>query len=328
MEKIIFSGIRPSGELHIGNYLGALKNWVTLQNKPDNRCIFCIVDYHAITTPFEPKEMKDKIFNTAVDYLAAGLDPKKSIIFVQSHVPEHTELAWILNTITPVGELKRMTQFKEKSQLHKENVNMGLFDYPVLMAADILIYQTDLVPVGEDQYQHVELARTIARKFNNTFGEFFKVPEIYRSIAPRVMSLTDPAKKMEKSMGPNSYIALRDEPETIKQKIQKAVSDSGGGDKKNSGGKNLLDLLKLLAPTSTDLAKFEKQYKKGELKYSELKPILAKTIIDYLANFRTKRKELLKNPEKVWAILNEGGKKAQTIAAKNLTTAKQKIGLI
>ncbi|MFH1225995.1 MAG: tryptophan--tRNA ligase, partial [bacterium] len=187
-KKTIFSGIRPSGELHLGNYFGALKNWVDLQNKSDNQCIFCIVDYHAITTPFDPKEIKDRIFNTAVDYLAAGLDPKKSIIFVQSQVPEHTELAWILNTITPVNELQRMTQFKDKSKMHKESVNMGLFDYPVLMAADILIYQADLVPVGEDQYQHVELTRAIARKFNNAFGEFFKIPEIYKSVAPRVMS--------------------------------------------------------------------------------------------------------------------------------------------
>ncbi len=192
----VFSGVRPSGQLHLGNYLGALKNWLILQKRYE--CLFCIVDYHAITTPFEPKKMKKQIFDLAVRYMAAGIDPQKSIIFVQSQVPEHTELTWILNTITPVGELRRMTQFKEKAKQHPEAVNIGLLDYPVLMAADILLYKAELVPVGEDQIQHVELSRTIVRKFNKIFGQTFPEPKVVLTKAPRIMSLTEPIKKMSK----------------------------------------------------------------------------------------------------------------------------------
>ena len=222
----VFSGIRPTGELHIGNYLGAMKQWIELQEK--NECIFCIVDLHAITTPYESKNLQKNIFELAIAYLAAGLDPEKCILFVQSQVKEHTELAWLLGTITPLGELKRMTQFKEKSKRHPEYVNAGLLNYPLLMAADILLYQTDLVPVGKDQQQHVELAREIARKFNQKFGKTFKEPKtLLPKIGEKIMSLKNPKKKMSKTDDPEGCIGLFDEPEEIRKKIMSAVTDLG-----------------------------------------------------------------------------------------------------
>jgi len=214
----IFSGIRPTGNIHLGNYLGALRQWIELQEK--NECIFCIVDLHAITTPYEPSEMKKNILEAASIYLAAGVNPDKSIIFIQSQVKEHAELAWLLGSITPMGELNRMTQFKEKSKQHKDYINAGLFNYPVLMASDILLYKAQGVPVGEDQTQHVELARTVARKFNQKFGELFPEPKtILPESGARIMSLTNPKKKMSKSDDQKSYISLFDEPEAIQKKI-------------------------------------------------------------------------------------------------------------
>ena len=218
----IFSGIRPTGDIHIGNYLGAIKQWIELQEK--NECVFCVVDLHAITTPFKPEEMQKNILESAIIYLAAGINPEKSIIFVQSQVKEHAELAWLLNTITPMGELQRMTQFKEKTKKHPEYVNAGLFDYPVLMAADILLYKTQAVPVGKDQEQHVELARSIAKKFNQKFGEIFPEPKsILPKMGAKIMSLADPKKKMSKSDDPKSYISLFDLPEDIEKKIMLKV---------------------------------------------------------------------------------------------------------
>ncbi len=226
MKKRIFSGIQPSGNLHLGNYLGAIKNWVELQDKYDP--IFCVVDLHAITVPQKPKELRQKTIEVAKTYLAAGIDPEKSTIFVQSRVPEHTELAWILNTITKLPELERMTQFKDKSQQHTQNINAGLFNYPVLMAADILLYDTNIVPVGEDQVQHIEIARTLARRFNQMFGETFTVPEPYVvKEGMRIMGLDDPTKKMSKSAeSASNYISLADDPDTVREKIKKAVTDS------------------------------------------------------------------------------------------------------
>ena len=223
-KQTIFSAIQPSGELHIGNYLGALKNFVELQDKYN--CFFFIADYHSITGDYDPKEKSKQILELALDFLAAGFDPKKCTIAVQSQIPEHTELAWIFNTITPISELQRMTQFKDKSQNQEKNINMGLFDYPVLQAADILMYKADAVPVGEDQIQHIELTRKIARFFNNKFGETFPEPKDIITETPKIMSLTDPTKKMSKSHGPKSYIGINDEPEVIQKKIRKAVTAS------------------------------------------------------------------------------------------------------
>ncbi len=223
-QQTIFSAIQPSGELHIGNYLGALKNFVELQDKYN--CFFFIADYHSITENYDPKEKPKQIFDLALDFLAAGLDPEKCTLAVQSQIPEHTELAWIFNTVTPISELQRMTQFKDKSQNQEKNINMGLFDYPVLQAADILMYKTDAVPVGQDQLQHIELTRKIARFFNNKFGKTFPEPKDMITETPKIMSLTDPTKKMSKSHGAKSYLGINDEPEVIKKKLRKAVSAS------------------------------------------------------------------------------------------------------
>ncbi|OGY89691.1 MAG: tryptophan--tRNA ligase, partial [Candidatus Komeilibacteria bacterium RIFCSPLOWO2_01_FULL_45_10] len=241
-KKILFSGIQPTGEIHIGNYLGALKNWVELQDK--YRCLYSIVDLHAITIDYHPATYQETILNTAIDLLAIGLDPKKSTIFVQSQVPQHAELCWLFNTLVPIAELERMTQFKDKAAEHKENINAGLFDYPVLQAADILLYKSEMVPVGQDQLQHLELTNTIVRKFNNKFGKYFEEIKPVINEGARVMSLTNPEKKMSKSLGPNNYIALSDAPEIIRKKIMSAVTDTGPTASAMSAGvKNLFDLL-------------------------------------------------------------------------------------
>jgi len=320
----IFSGMRPSGQLHIGNYLGALKNWVELQKK--HQCVFGVVDYHAITTPFDSKTLKKDVTALVLDYLAAGIDPEKSTIIIQSHIPEHTELAWILSTLTPLGELERMTQFKEKAKQHKESVNAGLFCYPVLMAADILLYKTELVPVGEDQVQHVELSRVLTRKFNNKFGQVFPEPKAQLLKAgARIKSLTDPTKKMSKT-GDES-IALTDSPDTIRQKIKTAITDSGKKviyDEKNKPAiSNLLTIYHLFSEKS--ITEIEKQYRgKG---YAEFKKDLAEVIINGLAPFQKKRKELEKNPQLIQKILAEGQKRAQKIAKETMKEVKRKIGL-
>lgn len=323
----IFSGIRPTSKTHLGNYLGAIKQWLYLQAKFS--CIFCIVDYHGITTPFTPKELKKNIFDLALDLLALGINPKKSILFIQSQVPEHTELAWIFNTITPMAELKRMTQFKDKSKLHQDYANAGLFDYPVLMAADILIYKASGIPVGEDQVQHVELARLIARKFNNMFGQTFPEPNTILSPHPRVMSLQNPKEKMSSSAGPKNYIALDDSPEAIKQKIMTAVTDSGSvrSQEKSPAIANLFSLLKEFSTPKT-VFKFEADYQAGRIKYSELKEQLIKDISQYFSDFRTKRKKLAANPKEVKRILDQGAKKARVLAQATLEDVKKKLGLI
>jgi tryptophanyl-tRNA synthetase len=320
----IFSGIQPTGALHIGNYLGAIKQWLDLQKKAD--CIFSIVDLHAITVPYNPKQMRENILSTAMDYLAAGLSPQKCIIFVQSHIKEHAELAWLLETMTPMGELERMTQFKEKARQYAENINAGLFAYPVLMAADILLYKADTIPVGEDQQQHVELARILARKFNNRFGKTFPEPKtLLQKHGARIMSLTDPSKKMSKTG--DEGIALTDSPDTIRKKIKTAVTDSGCEikyDIKNKAAiSNLLTIYSLFASKAiVDLQ--EKYHGKG---YADFKKDLAETIIEGLANFREKRKELEKNPQKVEKILENGAKKAQKIARQTMKEIKTKMGL-
>jgi len=227
MKHIVFSGIQPSGQLHIGNYFGALQSWLKLQKNPDYDCIFAIVDYHALTEGQEPKELQQRIFDTAVDFLAAGLDPNKSTIMLQSLVPEHTDLAWILNCVTPIAWLERVPTFKDKAQQFKQNLNMGLLDYPVLMAADILLYKADIVPVGLDQLPHLELTREIGRAFNKRYGNFFPEPQEKITPTPKIMSLTDPTKKMSKSLGPKSYLALADTPELIEKKIKGMPTATG-----------------------------------------------------------------------------------------------------
>jgi len=323
----VFSGIQPTGNLHIGNYLGAIRQWIELQEK--NECVFCIVDLHALTAPFNPKNLKDLIMEKAVVYLAAGINPQKSIIFVQSRVKEHSELAWLLNTVTPVGDLTRMTQYKEKSKKFKDNLNAGLMNYPILMAADILLYQTDIVPVGEDQKQHVELARTIARKFNQKFGDTFKVPEVkIPKSGARIMSLTNPEKKMSKSDAQESYIGLFDEPDIIKEKIMRAVTDTGKkvlyDPEKKPGISNLLTIYSLFSGKT--IKEIENKFKgKG---YADLKKSLAELLINSLESFRRKRKELLAREVYIEEILNQGEKRAQVIAQSTMQEVRKKMGLI
>jgi len=322
----IFSGIQPTGTLHIGNYLGAIKQWVELQKKAD--CIFSIVDLHAITIYYDPKQMQKNILSAAMDYLAAGLDPKKCIIFVQSQVKEHAELAWLLESLTPMGELERMTQFKEKSRQNQENVNAGLFAYPVLMAADILLYKADTVPVGEDQVQHVELTRVIARKFNNKFGKYFPEPKTQLSKSgARIMALNNPLQKMSKSLGPQSYIALTDSPEIIREKIKTAVTDSGREVKYDIKNKPAISNLLTIYSLFTDKAIFEIEKKYKDKGYADFKKDLAEVIIEGLADFQKKRKDLEKNPAKVKKILADGAKKAQKFSSANIKEIKVKMGL-
>ena len=322
----IFSGIRPSGELHIGNYLGAISQWLILQEK--NECVFCIVDLHGITTPYNPQNLQNSIFEIAIAYLAVGLDPEKAIIFVQSQIKEHAELAWLLGTITPLGELKRMTQFKEKIKRHPEYVNAGLLNYPVLMAADILLYQTDLVPVGKDQQQHVELTRTIARKFNQRFGKTFKEPNVLLARGAKIMSLQNPKKKMSKTDEPEGCLELFDSPEVIRRKIMKAITDTGKAIKYNPkrkpGISNLLTIHSLFSGQT--IKTLEKTFQgKG---YAQFKKSLAALLINSLGPFRQKRKELLSREVYVKEILSQGAKRAEVIAQSTLEEVKKKMGLV
>ena len=322
----IFSGIRPTGGLHIGNYLGAIKQWIALQE--NNECVFCIVDLHAITTPYNPNDLQKNILEATAIYLAAGINPEKSIIFVQSAVKEHAELAWLLGTITPMGELSRMTQFKEKSKQYKDYINAGLFTYPILMAADILLYKGQAVPVGKDQEQHVELTRTIAKKFNQKFGKVFDEPEtILPKAGAKIMSLTDPKKKMSKSDDPKSCISLFDSPEDIQKKIMSAETDSGKeiiyNVTKKPGISNLLTIYSLLTDKSTQ--EIEKQFKgKG---YGDFKKSLAKVLINYLEPFRRKQKELQTRDVYIKDLLDKGASRAKIIAETTMKEVREKMGL-
>ncbi len=331
----ILSGIQPSGELHIGNYLGAIKNWVRLQSDQKNDCFFFIADYHSITENYDPKEKPKEILNLTADLLSLGLDPEKSVIFQQSQIPGHADLTWIFNTITPLGELERMTQYKDKAAGQKQNINVGLFDYPILMAADILIYKSEAVPVGEDQVQHLELTRETAHRFNDKFGKVFPEPKPLLTETPRIMSLTDPTKKMSKSGGEKSFIAISDSPETIKEKIKTAVSDEGGSPslklRTTKGGDNLLEIFNAFAETKeekSDYSNYKRYHEDGTLKYAEFKPALAELIAKYFADYRKKRAELSKNPDYIKKVLADGAEKASIIASKTLQEVKQKIGLI
>ena len=333
--KILFSGIQPTGQLHIGNYLGAIKQWVELQDQYES--IFSIVDYHGITSDFDPKTMSEKIINSAIDLLACGIDPAKSTLFVQSDVPQHTELAWILNNFCNVGELERMTQYKEKTAQHQENV--ALFDYPVLMAADILLYQTTDVPVGEDQKQHLELTRNLAERFNKKYacppvpgdgrrGQTFIVPRYIASeSAKRIMGLDDPSKKMSKSaISPYNYIALTDSAETICQKIKKAVTDSGTEIKAGTDKPAISNLLNIFSEiTEQPIAKIEKEFKGKS--YVEFKEVLAEKLIEFLKPIQEKYQEILKDEKSLRQILDDGAEKVAPLAQKTLKEVKEKIGL-
>ena len=328
--KRAFSGIQPSGVIHIGNYLGAIKNWVALQNEYE--CFFCVVDLHAITVPQKPDELCENIRRIANIYMAAGIDSKKSTIFIQSHIPEHTELAWILNTVTKIPELEKMTQFKDKAKQFKNSVNVGLFDYPVLMAADILLYKTNIVPVGEDQIQHVELTRDLAKRFNLNFGKnIFTIPEVLvHKIGARIMGLDDPNKKMSKSATSTyNYISLTDLPDTVRDKLKKAVTDSGKeiiyDEDKKPAISNLLNIYSLV--TDRDIKEIENEYKNAQ-SYAEFKENLAQVLIDFLKPFQKKLKELEKDKIYTDKIIKEGAEKTRKIAQDTLREVKNAMGLI
>ncbi len=328
MKKRIFSGIQPSGNLHIGNYLGSIYNWVNLQNDFD--CLFCIVNLHAITVNQDPKTLRDKTKEIAAIYLACGIDPVKSHIFIQSDVKEHAELMWLLNTQAYFGELSRMTQFKDKSDKFKnENIPLGIFNYPILMAADILLYNTELVPVGEDQKQHVELTRDLAKRFNNKFGETFKEPEPYiLKDGAKIMGLDNPDKKMSKSAeSAYNYISLIDSDDDIIRKIKKAATDSENGikfDKNRKGLHNLLTIYKMFSLKSEK--EIEKEFEnKG---YGDFKKALAEEIIENISPIREKIKEILKEKKYLDKILEDGANYARNIAEKKIIEVKKKMGII
>lgn len=326
--KRIFSGIQPSGVIHLGNYLGAIKQWVALQKEVDE-AIFCVVDLHAITVPQNPKELQKNILSTAALYLASGIDLNKSTIFVQSSRPEHAELAWILNCQAKMGELYRMTQFKEKSAKGDADMSgVGLFDYPVLMASDILLYQTNLVPVGEDQKQHVELTRDLAQRFNKNFGETFVVPEpLIKKETARIMGLDDPAKKMSKSASsPYNYIAMTDDADTIRNKIKRAVTDSGSEIKSGPDKPAITNLLTIFSEvTDRAVGEIEKEFDgKG---YGEFKNALAEAVIDYLKPIQTRYSEIVRDEKSLKDILEKGSDKIAPLAQKTIIEVKEKVGL-
>jgi tryptophanyl-tRNA synthetase len=318
----LVSGIQPTGRLHLGNYLGALKNFVALQNSGKYDCFFFIADLHSLTEAFDSKDKQGQISELFKDFLAVGLDPKKSVIFQQSQIPAHSEFAWILNTLTPIGELRRMTQFKEKSEEFGENV--GLFTYPVLMAADILLYDAQFVPVGDDQLQHLELARTLARKFNSRFGHLLMEPKDLLTDIPRVMSLQDPTKKMSKS-DPKGCIFIDDSPEEIMEKVKVAVTDSGSEIVYNPEEKPAIaNLLRIYAAlTDKFIPDLEKEFAK--MNYSEFKIALGNAIAEHFNNFRENKKRLDEDLKK---LLDAGSKKAAKIASKKMEEIKAKVGLI
>ncbi len=333
MERV-FSGIRPTGVVHLGNYFGAIINWIKLQEK--YQCFYCVVDYHAFVSEQNPQILKEKVIETAKIYLAAGINPKTSVIFKQSDVYEHTELSWILSCIAKFSEMKRMTQFKEKSKTQPENINLGLFNYPVLMAADILLYQTKIVPVGEDQVQHVEMARLLARNFNQLFGQTFVIPKVLieKTRAARIMALDNPRSKMNKSTNSfNNYISLLDNTEIAAQKIKKAMTDSGQKIKydpiKKPGISNLLMIYFLIANSLNnsqfkDINDLEKKYS-GQ-SYAVFKKDLAEITKQFLINFQKKYQAI--DDQTVEEILKQGAKKSKKIAQSTMHIVKQKIGCL
>lgn len=326
-KKVIFSGIQPSGELTIGNYLGAIKNWVKLQDDYDS--YFCVVDLHAITVRQEPKDLRARTLEVLAIYIAAGIDPEKNTLFIQSHVSAHSEAAWLLNCYTYIGELSRMTQFKDKSQRYGESISAGLFTYPILMASDILLYETDLVPVGEDQKQHLELSRDIAERFNNVYSPTFTVPEPYiTKSGARIMDLQEPTKKMSKSAeNANGYILIMDPPEVIRKKISRAITDSLGVVKYNDeqpGVKNLISILSTI--TGMTIEEIENKYE-GQ-GYAGFKTDVAEAIVGELEPIQKKVKELLSNKSYLEAIYKRGAEKANYVANKTLRKMQKKIGFI
>ena len=325
-KKRIFSGIQPSGELTLGSYMGAIKNWVSLQDEYD--CLYCIVDMHAITVRQNPADLRRRSVNQLAQYIACGLDPAKNIMFIQSHVPQHAELSWVLGCYTQFGELSRMTQFKDKAAKHADNITAGLFTYPVLMAADILVYQADLVPVGQDQKQHVELCRDIAQRFNGVYGDTFTLPEPFiPKMGARVMSLGDPMSKMSKS-DPDGCVFLMDKPEDIMRKFKRAVTDCETAvrfDKDNKPGiSNLLAIY--CAATGKTIAEAEAEF--ADQGYGVFKPAVGEAVVELVRPIREKTEQLLADKAYLESIYKEGAERASYLANKTLRKVYKKVGFV
>lgn len=325
-KQILLSGIQPSGNLHIGNYLGAIKQWVELQKSYHG--FIAIVDLHAITVPQEPKTLHENTLTSAALLLACGIDPEKTALFIQSHVPAHAELGWILNTLTPVGELERMTQFKEKKE--RAGTLAGLLNYPTLQAADILLYHPDVVPVGEEQLQHLELTRTLARRFNNRFGNTFKEPRaLIQKDASRIMALDDPTKKMSKSSAnPNSCIALIDSPDTIRKKIKIAVTDSGKEIRFDPAAKPAVSNLITIYGAFSGLSHKDVEKKFLHKGYAEFKQDLGELLVMALAPIQKKYQKFAQNEKMTYRMLASGAKRAAAVANTTLNVAKKKMGFV
>ncbi len=328
-KKRAYSAIQPSGMLTLGNYLGALKNWVAMQDGDEFDCIYTVADLHAITVRREPATFRQQIRSTFALLLAIGLDPEKSIIFMQSHVPEHSQIAWLLNCYTQFGELSRMTQFKDKSQKHADNVNAGLFTYPTLMAGDILLYQADLVPIGQDQKQHLELTRNIAERFNQLYSPTFTVPEPYiPKIGAKVMSLQDPTSKMSKSdENANAWVAILDKPDDIMRKFKRAVTDSEACVRYAEGKDGINNLMTIYsACTGLSFEEIEAQFAgKG---YGEFKPAVAEAVIETLRPVRERYEQIIGEKDYLAEVAAKGAEKAQRIAHKTLMKAMKKVGYV
>ncbi len=327
-KKRIFSGVQPSGNLTIGNYLGAIKNWIPMQDEFE--CLYCVVDLHTLTVRQIPAELRQRSLNLLALYMACGLDPEKCILFLQSHVSAHSELAWILNCYTYMGELNRMTQFKDKSAKHADNINAGLFAYPVLMAADILLYQTDLVPIGQDQKQHLEITRDIAERFNNVYGDTFRIPEPYiPKIGAKIMSLQEPEKKMSKSdENENAYVFILDSEDAIIRKFKRAVTDSEREiryDETNKPGvSNLISIYS--AATGKTFSDIEKEL--DGRSYGDLKEDVGQSVVEMLKPVQQKYNELIANKDYLNSILKDNSEKATYMARKTLSKVQRKIGLL
>ena len=330
-KKRVLSCIQPTGEIHIGNYFGAIKNWVDIQDKYE--CIYGVVDLHAITMPYDPGELRENTYRMAVDLMVCGLDPNKTLIFIQSLVPEHTELAWIFNCIASYGELTRMTQFKDKTEQVETGgkgsfVSAGLFTYPILQAADILIYKADYVPVGRDQVQHLELSRNIAVRFNNQYETYFPEPHPLLTETPKLASLADPTKKMSKSLGDKHFIGLFEEEESIRKKVKTAVTDTGEkqGGEMSPGVENLFNLIKACG-RMVEFNQLLKQYNSGTLRYKDLKEVTADSIVKLTSGLRKKRDEFLKNRDQNEKIIKTLSDKARDFASQTVKDVKRLTGL-
>jgi len=321
----IFSGIQPTGIIHLGNYVGAIQQWVKLMHDYD--CIYCIVDYHAITIEYDRQSLRDNIMEAGVTLIACGIDPERCTLFVQSQVPEHTELAWIFNCITPIGDLERMTQFKEKSAQHREHINMGLLDYPVLQAADILIYKAGFVPVGEDQVQHIELTRRTARRFNNRFGETFPEPQEILTPTSRIMG-TDGKTKMSKSL--NNYIGILEPPDVIWEKLRTSVTDENRKRRNDPGNPDICNLFTIHKVFSApeDIARINRACRSAEIGCIECKKILFNNLMAHLAPIQQSAAKLRDKPELVIDALDEGARRCREMAAQVMDEVRIKVGLL